>query len=407
MTELNAALASGGAVILMLGLLSRPLNRSWQSPPLLSFIAGAVIGPLGLDWVDPAGWAHPQRIMEEAARLTLGITLMAMALRLPPRYFATHWREALILGGMVMPMMFLISTGLASSLLGIPLLMALLVASSISSVDCVVASSIVSGEVAKRNMPAGVRQLLPAESGVNVVYPVVILSVLLLTRPDGTAWLTWWTRVLPWEVGGSVVLGILLGLGAGRALRWAEARDFIDQPSFLSLTIALTLLALGASKLLDMANMAAVFSAGVAFDWQVSGSERSEAENNQEAVNQVFMLPVFLLLGIMAPWQDWLALGMHGVLFVVAVLALRRLPLILMLHPFIRPWQDWRSAWLAGWFGPVGVSVLYYSSLIVSKTGDDTAWRVGSLVVLASLVLHGMAATPLARLYGRSVAQEK
>ncbi|MHB0776221.1 cation:proton antiporter domain-containing protein [Halomonas sp. WWR20] len=401
MAELNIALVTIGGVVLVLGLLSRFLNRSWQSPPLLAFCVGVALGPLGLGWLDSATWPHPQRLMEEAARLALGITLMSMALRLPPRYLFMHWREALILGGIVMPVMCLVGVGLASVLLGVPLIVALLMASSIASTDCVVASSIVSGDVARRNMPGGFRHMLPMESGVNVVYPVMMLAV-LLTRPGDAPWSTWWLHVLPWEVGGSVVLGILLGLGVGRALRWAESRHLIDQPSFLSLTVALTLLVLGASKLLDMANMSAVFAAGVAFDQQVGGNERSEAESLQETINQLVMLPVFVLLGVMAPWHAWADLGIHGVWFIAALFMLRRLPVILALRPLLGPWRDWRTACLAGWFGPIGVSALYYSSLIITKTGDDIAWKVGSLVVLVSLVLHGMSATPLARLYGRS-----
>ncbi len=61
---------------------------------------------------------------------------------------------------------------------------------------------------------------------------------------------------------------------------------------------------------------------------------------------------------------------------------------------------------LMGWFGPVGVSALFYASLVANLTGSDLAWVVGSLIVLASLMVHGVSAAPLARLHGRLADRE-
>ncbi|GAB2804214.1 sodium:proton antiporter [Halomonas shantousis] len=407
MSQLNIALATVGAVVLILGLINRPLNRAWLSVPLLAFLIGVAVGPEVLGWLNPARWGNAEHILEQATRLTLGISLMAIALRLPARYPLIHWRPLLILLLIGMPAMCLISSWLAGWLLGLPVLVALLVGSSICPTDPVVASSIVTGGVAKENLPGNYRHMLSTESAANdgLAYPLVLLPVLLLTKPDASAWTEWLVKVLLWEVGGSILLGALIGLGVGWALRWAERHDMISQPSFLSLTIALTLLTLGVGKLLGTDSILAVFAAGVAFDQQTGGKERSEAENIQEAVNQFFTIPIFILFGLMAPWSAWWGLGWGGILLVIGVLLLRRLPVIIALRPWLAPWREWRIALLAGWFGPIGVSALFYTMLIASKTGDHTAWHAGSLVVFASLIAHGVSAAPLAKAYGRRARQ--
>lgn len=55
----------------------------------------------------------------------------------------------------------------------------------------------------------------------------------------------------------------------------------------------------------------------------------------------------------------------------------------------------------AGWFGPIGVSALFYAMLVHRETGEEIAWIAGSLLVAASLVAHGMSAAPIGKAYGR------
>ena len=54
-----------------------------------------------------------------------------------------------------------------------------------------------------------------------------------------------------------------------------------------------------------------------------------------------------------------------------------------------------------GWFGPIGAAALYYAAFSYRETGIEAAWTVGSLVICASVLVHGITATPLTKLYGR------
>ncbi|MDW5376430.1 cation:proton antiporter [Halomonas sp. HP20-15] len=402
MKDINLTLAAVGGLILIVGLLSRPIDRSWLSSPLLAFLLGVMLSPYGFALLDPAQWGDPLHLLEETARLTLGISLMGIALRLPARYPLQHWRPLAVLLVIGMPAMCLISSLFSAWTLGLPLVMALLVGASICPTDPVIASSIVTGGVAKDNLPAGFRHLLSAESGANdgLAYPLVLLPVLLMAHPPATAWLEWIVKTWLWEVLGSVLIGALIGWISGRALEWADRKGWLDQPSFLALSLALTILVLGVGKLLGTDSVLAVFAAGIAFDQEVGGQERGEADNVQEAVNLFFTLPVFVLFGLIAPWEKWQALGWGGVLLALLILLLRRLPVVLALRRWLPPVSSRGLSWMMGWFGPIGVSALFYATLASGRTGSDTPWAVVSLVVLASIIAHGVTAAPFAKRYG-------
>jgi NhaP-type Na+/H+ or K+/H+ antiporter len=409
MHELYLAFLIIGLLVMVLGVFSAPIkNRFAISSSLLALLLGAVIGP-ALHWLDPAGWHAPERILEEAARLTLAIGLMAVALRLPPRYFLDRRRLQALLLGLLMPLMWWAASLLAGWLLGLPVLLALLVGGIVTPTDPVVASSIVTAESAKKHLPDHLRNALSGESGMNdgLASLFVLLPVLLLNKPADAALAEWLLTTLLHEVIGGIVLGLAIGYGAGRLLVWAEARQFIEPFSFLGYTVALALLTVGAGRLLQTNDILAVFIAGQAFDNAVGGKERAEEEKMQEMVNQFFSVPIFTLFGAMLPIAGWRQLGWRGVLVAAAILLLRRLPAVLVLRPALRPLQRWRDALFLGWFGPIGVSAIFYVTLAVRRSQEEILWPIASLIICASILAHGMTATPLTRWYGRGRTTEE
>ena len=228
----------------------------------------------------------------------------------------------------------------------------------------------------------------------------------MLQHPPGEALREWLVRVLLWEVGAAVVLGALMGYGAGKLLELARSRGDIRQPSYLAYTIALSLAVLGSTRLLDADGLLAVFAAGVALNMAVKTEDATQAENVQEAVNRFFVLPVFVLLGLALPWGEWAALGWKGPVLTALILLLRRPPWLLALLPFIPRAEGARDALFLGWFGPVGVAALYYATLAEHTVGLHEVWVIGSLVISASVLVHGVSAAPLTRLYGRRAGDD-
>lgn len=405
MSELNVALMAVGGLVLFLGLLSDFFRRAWwASDPMMALLFGMLLGPVGLAWLDPTRWGIAQEVLlEQAARFTLAIGLMGVALRLPKNYAFRNWQPLAVLLGLVMPLMWLASGLLVYFILGLPFWEAMLVGGVITPTDPVVATSIVTGVVANRNLPRRLRHIISAESGANdgLAYPFVFLPLLMLTRPPGDALFHWVVRTIVWEVGMAVVVGAVLGYGAGRLLDWAEQKKTIEEKSFLGYTIALTLFVLGTAKLLGSDGILAVFVAGLILSETIAGKQRSEEENIQEAINRFFSLPIFILLGLTIPWQDWMSWGWGAAILVVALLLLRRLPAILLFRGWIQPIQNFPETVFVGWFGPIGVAALYYANLAVRETRLNEVWAIASLIVCASIFAHGWTATPGSRMYGR------
>ena len=403
LSTLNIVLLTVGGVVLLIGIFSTPLKRSLLSVPLVALLAGVVIGPSVLGILDPANWADQTIILEQAARFTIAISMMEIALRLPKGYPFSHWRSLLVMLGPVMVLTFVVSGLLAYAILGLSFWAAMLVGAIITPTDPVVASSIVQGEVAQNNLPARLRHLLSGESGANdgLAYPFVFLAILMLERPAGEAAVQWLTRVILWEVLGTVILGALIGYASGKLLEWARKRGEIREPSFLAYTIAVALAALGSTRLVGTDGILAVFAAGIALNMAVSAGEQQEEDQIDDAVNRFFVLPVFVLLGLALPWAEWVDLGWRGPVLVLLVLLFRRLPEVFWLAGRVPAMRGRRDGLFAGWFGPIGVAAIYYSTLAEHTVGLREVWVVGSLVVSASILVHGVSAAPLTRFYGR------
>ena len=80
---------------------------------------------------------------------------------------------------------------------------------------------------------------------------------------------------------------------------------------------------------------------------------------------------------------------------------LRRLPFTLAAGRWMPAAHRNADSALLGTFGPVGVAALYYACLARRELHDERIWTVSTQVVLTSLVMHSVAATPLAHLYAR------
>lgn len=400
MREFNVALLTVGLLVLLVGLASGYLQRrSILSEPLVALTVGCALGPLGFGLLRPQGWGNPFAILEEVTRLTLALSLISTALRLPRHYLRRHWRPLAVMLGVVLPLSWLVVGGLGI-LLGFSPLLALLIGAVAAPTDPVLAGAIVSGETAQRNIPGRVRHLLSAESGANdgLAYPLALLPILLLHRPVPAAFREWLLHVVLWEVVGAAGLGALLGWLAGH-VRCLMRPGRVDELDLTSVG-AFAFVVLAGTKLLGMDGVFAVFVAGVTL--RATQPQLKETQGTQEALNRFFVLPVFALLGLLLPWREWTELGWCGGALALGALLVRRLPFLLALRPGLSPLHRSRDAWLLGWFGPIGVGALFYATLGLRETGSRVPWTVGSLFVVTSIVLHGLSATPLTHAFGHA-----
>jgi sodium/hydrogen antiporter len=65
------------------------------------------------------------------------------------------------------------------------------------------------------------------------------------------------------------------------------------------------------------------------------------------------------------------------------------------------------DALFVGWFGPIGVAALYYAALASRQLGDEQVWLLATLVITASILVHGVTADPFIRLYASAEGRRR
>lgn len=394
---IDVVLLAAGTVALIVGVLLVRLERWSITPPLLGLLTGIVLGPQLLNAASiPAG--DDARVMQLAARLLLAVALMGIALRYPIDRVIGHLRQVALLVLVVLPAMAAVVAAGAMWTLQVPLGVALVLGAALSPTDPVLASGIVTGEPAELDIPARDRRTLSLESGANdgLALPLVALAVAFTLDRSIASEL----GNVAYELTGAVVVGAAAGRAAGRSLRWAEQHRQMG-PAVRSLyTLVLAASLLGLSGLLGIDGLLSVFVAGLAHNWTVTSDDRQNEVSVDEAMNQYLVIPVFVLLGIVLPWDAWAELGWGGVGFVLFALFLRRLPIVLALRRPLR--GTWAHVVWLGWFGPMGIAALFYLGHAAEHgVTDPRLWAAGTLVIAASTVVHGLTAGPGRVLYRR------
>ncbi|WP_254531177.1 cation:proton antiporter [Natrinema gelatinilyticum] len=408
MRDLNIALLSIGGLTLVLSLVSELLqDRSYlPSEPMAAAALGVALGPYGLDILHLGGISDPFAVLEQFARVTVGLAVMAAALRLPQRYVPTNARamSAVLVPGMVGK--WLVSSGLVYVLVNVSGWTALLIGAIVTPTDPVLAGTIVTGNIAERYIPSSIRNLLTAESGANdgLAYPLVFLPLLVLLYPPERAIVDWVVGTLLWEVGAAIAIGAAVGATAGWIESESSERAFLEKSSLLSVTVAFTFAVLGGVKLLGSDGILAVFVAGLLFNRFAEATDEVDEQKVQETVLRLFTFPIFVLFGLALPWDQWLALGWSGVALAGCILLFRRVPMMVVFDRTVDPIGT-RGALFAGWFGPIGIAAIFYATITHRLLGNELVWGVTSLVVASSILVHGITATPLTKLYGRSIGR--
>ncbi|SOD98119.1 cation:proton antiporter domain-containing protein [Blastococcus haudaquaticus] len=395
---IDIILLAAGALGLVVAALSERMRRLPVSEPVLAMTAGVLLGPAVagvLDLrplTDDHTWLHP------ATRILLAVSVMSVALRYPFGAARSRLRPVLILLAVAMPVMAVVTAGLAALVLGVGLGTAVLLGAALCPTDPVLASSVVTGGPAEEDLPERDRQILSLESGANdgLALPLVLVALAIAgADPLGAAALE-----SLWQVAGAVAVGAATGWLGGRALRAGEEHGSTDPGPRLLFTAVLALAVLGLSGLVHVDGILAVFVCGLAFNLVGTGLERTDDAPIDEAVNRFLVLPLFVAFGAVLPWEAWGELGWRGAALVVAVLVLRRVPVVWLLRRPLRLGRP--DALFLGWFGPIGVSAIFYLVLEAERLRlDPVVLAAGTLVVAASTVVHGVTSSPGRVLYRR------
>ncbi len=410
MSQLYIAIAVTAAVLLTVGFLSNALKRRGIQEPLAAVLVGVAVGPVGLGWLSADEWGADQLlVIEEAARITLAIGLMGVALRIERGSLSALARPAVILLTFGLVGMWAMPALAVSVVASVPIWIAVLIGAAVTPTDPVVASSIVSGNIATESLPRRLRDLISLESGANdgLASAFVILPVLVLQSSVADSIANWIVHSLILDTLGALASGAAIGFASARLMVFAEKRKYVEQPSLLGYSLAFTMLTLALVTIAGMHALLAVFTAGLVFNMNTPSREEHVERNVQEAAAKLLTLPMFVLFGVVLPIDGMVALGWALPVLILLILVARRPPVVLALGPLLGQKLDRNDIMFLAWNGPIGVAAIYYAANAARQLGEPIIWHITASIVLGSIVVHGVTAKPTTLLYRRLNGRSK
>ena len=312
------------AVVFVFGLVSRRLEGTVLTAPIVFVVAGALLGPAVLGLVEFGLDEHTVLLVGEIA-LAIVLFTDAASINLPA--LRRNQGLPLRLLGIGMPLTIALGTTTAALLLtDLTFWEAAIVGTVLAPTDAALGQAV----VANRRVPVRVRQALNVEAGLNdgLSVPFLTLFLALAIAKEELQPASFWIRFALEQVGLGALVGVGVGLAGGWLVRWASQREWMTD-SFQRL--ALLVLAIFSWALADQIGgngFIAAFVGGLAAGPSVERVGR-RLMNFTEAEGQLLNLSVFFIFGVLVVGMIQ-PLSWEVVLYVVLSLTLiRMLPVAL------------------------------------------------------------------------------
>ena len=396
--------AAAGAAALLAALLPIALRRLPFSMPMV-FVS---LGVAAFAFIPDLPTPDPLRFGTETEHLSEATVIIALfgaglALDRPVgwRRWASTWR----LLGLAMPLTIGVIAWLGGAFLGLGVAAALLLGAAVAPTDPVLASDVQVGEPTdEEDSEDEPRFALTSEAGLNdaLAFPFVNAAVAIAAgglSPGG--WLGEWLAV---DVGWRLAAGVGVGIGVGRALAWLffgrrRRAGRLAERSEGFVALALTFVAYGVTELVQGYGFLAVFVCAVT----IRAAERDHGYHGvmHEFIEQVERL---LTAGVLVLLGGSIARGLLG------PLQLRDVVVAAVVILLVRPIIGWLSLLGDGggrldrvvisFFGVRGIGSVFYLAYATGHARFPEAarlWALVGLIILFSVVVHGVSATPVMR----------
>ena len=262
--------------------------------------------------------------------------------------------------------------------------------------------------VTSKLVPEKIRQTINVESGLNdgIALPPILICLAALSVHDthGSGFGYWGGFVLKQFIFGPIVGG-LVGYAGGKLVEYASKRDWMNSTFQRLTSISFAILAFALAEMIHGNGFISAYFAGLLLG-TTTHSVRERIHEFGEAESQVLQLLIFVLFGmVLVPlsyqfwdWQVWLYAFMSLTL-------IRVLPVVISLSGTGLPTG---TKYFIGWFGPRGIASILYLLMVVIELGGKGLEKMISVIVLTvflSIILHGISANPLSKLFSSSVKE--
>jgi NhaP-type Na+/H+ or K+/H+ antiporter len=384
------------SLLFLYSLLSGRLERTIVTAPIVFTVAGMLMFP-ALQGILRAGFTAKaglhiaevglvMLLFTDASRTDLNV--LRSIRNLPARLLSTGMLLTILLGAvvarLVFPQLSIWEAGILSAIL--------------APTDAGLGQIIVNSP----RVPMRIRQALNVEAGLNdglsVPFLLFFIAIAAAKIEGGSGSLM---QFIVEQLGFGALVGLAIGLAGGWLLGFARRKEWIAE-SFQQIgVVALPLLCLLASAMVDASMFIAAFVAGLAVQVGFKEAGKHSVEFAEEW-GQLLNLGVFFLFG-MAAVRDWPQFGAASWIYALLSLTLvRMLPVAIAL---IGTRLSAASVAFMGWFGPRGLASivlgLVYLEQEMHLPGEPTIRFAVEATVLLSIFAHGLSAMPGIGLYAR------
>jgi NhaP-type Na+/H+ or K+/H+ antiporter/rhodanese-related sulfurtransferase len=390
-SRLALALGAVGLVIIISALISGLVDRGPVSEVLVFIAIGVIVGPWGLDIID---FDIDAPAVVSAGTISLVLVFFIDAIKINVYELRKNWfLPALALGpGALLTILF--TTAVAHWLFGLPWMLALLIGAVLSSTDAVLLRDVLND----KRVPKSIRNTLSVEAGTNdvIILPLVLIATALSVHEERSN-REWFAFGLDLYVIGPL-LGVLVAVIAIKLLDVVRKRQLVrhDYESLYSIGVAFV--AYASAQAIGGSGFLAAFAAGLTISFMDTELCDCFVEYG-ETTAEMAMLLTFVFLGgaLLISTRD--AFDTKTILFALFVIFIAR-PVAFFISLF-HARISLQGKFALAWFGPRGLNSLLLVILAVVQglPQSDVVFGIVSVVVLASVVLHGSSATPLLNRY--------
>ncbi len=393
------ALATVGVAFLVYGGLGRLLDRVSFSSAMFFLLVGVAASPVGFGTIssDAAG-----SLLRFYAEVTLAIVLCTESARMDFRALRRDLGTPVRLITIALPASIALGAIAAwLTLPGIGWVEAALLAVVLAPTDADLARPVATNPDVPEEVAIGIE----VESGLNdgICVPLLLtLGALAVGSQSDEAAAPMLLRFLSEELG----IGTGVGAAVGFAFIWfanTTKGRFVVVGSWLIMPIvALAISSFALAQSLGGSGFIAAFVSGVvvSFDNQKRRFKLIEAS---EGLANVVSALTWISFGVFCVPVVWAAVSWPMmVLSILFLTALRMGPVMLAL---VSSGLTKSERAFVGWFGPRGLASIAFLMLLLDEgviTIDGPIFQITVLTVVASIVLHGVSAGPLAALIARS-----
>lgn len=393
------AVAVIAGILFVWSLLAHRLSR-WSITAPIAMIGTGVAMTAGSD--PPLHFDLDTTVFEHAVEVVLALLLFVDAVEVPGSVIRRERSLFVRLLAVALPL-----TLCAAFAVGYlffpdqPLWLLALLATVVVPLDLAPTATV----VRDRRIPSRLRDVLNIEGGLNdgILSPVFLLCITIgveshATHSDYTDALLTAVVASAWALG----TGFLVGSAGGWLLGKSWTHGWTRATAVRLGVFAVPIAAYTLSVALGGNGFVASFVAGVCF----APSMRHLPES------AVYMADDLVTLMALALWfvfgqiiNEAFTVDMPASVVLYALLAVTLVRLVAVLIALTGSRVPWGDKLFLGWMGPRGVTTIVFGTLAVidlpTRQADFIA-QVMVMTVLASIVLHGVSAEPLARLYARA-----